>query len=179
MFTMVQKKISETNKVTITYDEEKGNKIVNSYYFVETIGKGAYSKVKRAIHLETKKEYAIKILNKRLLRKKKKSYGKTSDGWMKINYMIQDALNEIEIYKQFPQTHQNVLKLYEIINDDTNDKTYLVMELADYGSIVSINEKTGVFTLNSHYDNEKYDEKLIKRFILDIAKGLSFCKFFV
>ena len=53
------------------------------------------------------------------------------------------------------------------------------MELADYGSIVSINEKTGVFTLNSHYDNEKYDEKLIKRFILDIAKGLSFCKFFV
>lgn len=144
--------------------------------FQDTIGKGAYSKVKRCINLKNNKLYAVKILNKRLLRKKKKSYGKTDQGTLKINYMIDDALNEIKIYKNFPQTNQNVLKLYQILNDETNDKTYLIMELADYGAIVSLNEKTGVFSLNSHYDNEKYDEKVMKKIILDIATGLAFCK---
>ena len=173
---MDKQKIYETNIVSISYDEETNNKIVNDFLFIETIGKGAYSKVKRVINLKTKKEYAVKILNKRLLRKKKKSYGKTSEGTLKINYMMDDALNEIEIYKNFPQINDNVLKLYEILNDDENDKTYLIMELADYGAIVSLNEKTGVFSLNSHLDNNKYDESLIKRIILDVSKGLAFCK---
>ena len=48
------------------------------------------------------------------------------------------------------------------------------MELAEKGSIVSLDEKTGVFTINKSYDNDKYDEKLIKSWILDIAKGIKF-----
>ncbi len=52
---------------------------------------------------------------------------------MKINYMIDDALNEIEIYKSFPNMN-NVLKLYQLLNDDENDKTYLIMELLDFGN---------------------------------------------
>jgi [calcium/calmodulin-dependent protein kinase] kinase len=167
--------IIETSNVKVGYDEKTNNKVVNEFYFLDTIGKGAYSKVKKCINLNTKKEYAVKILNKRLLRKKKKSYGKTKEGTMKINYMIDDALNEIEIYKSFPNmNNNNVLKLYQILNDEENDKTYLIMELGDYGQLVSLDEKTGIFSLNSHYDNKKYDEKLIKKFILDISKGLKF-----
>ena len=100
---------------------------MNEFYFMDTIGRGAYSKVKKCINLKTKEEFAVKILNKRLLRKKKKSYGKTKEGMLKINYMIEDALNEINIYKSFPGTNKNVLKLYQILNDNKKDKTYLII----------------------------------------------------
>ena len=166
--------IFETDKVTVNYDKKTGNKIVNEFYFLDTIGRGAYSKVKNCINLNTREEFAVKILNKRLLRKKKKSYGKTKEGTLKINYMIDDALNEINIYKTFNEYNNNVIRLYQILNDNKKDKTYLIMELAQKGPLVTLNEKTGIFCINSNYNNNIYDEKLIKKWILDIAKGLKF-----
>ena len=166
--------IIETDKVTVNYDKKTGNKIVNEFYFLETIGRGAYSKVKKCIDLNTREEYAVKILNKRLLRKKKKSYGKTKEGTLKINYMIEDAINEINIYKSFPEANENVIRLYQILNDNKKDKTYLIMELAQRGPLVTLNEKTGVFCINKNYKDDIYDEKLMKKWILDIAKGLKF-----
>ena len=166
--------IYETDNVTVNYDKKTGNKIVNEFYFLETIGRGAYSKVKKCINLNTREEFAVKILNKRLLRKKKKSYGKTKEGTLKINYMIEDAINEINIYKSFPEANDNVIRLYQILNDNKKDKTYLIMELAQKGPLVTLNEKTGVFCINKNYRDDIYDEKLIKKWILDIAKGLKF-----
>ena len=166
--------IFETDNVTITYDKKTGNKIVNEFYFMDTIGRGAYSKVKKCINLKTKEECAVKILNKRLLRKKKKSYGKTKEGMLKINYMIEDAINEINIYKSFLGTNKNVLKLYQILNDNKKDKTYLIMELAEKGPLVTLNEKDGVFCINTNYRDDIYDEELIKTWIYDIANGLKF-----
>jgi len=166
--------IIETDKVTINYDKKTGNKIVNEFYFLDTIGRGAYSKVKKCINLNTREEFAVKILNKRLLRKKKKSYGKTKEGTLKINYMIEDAINEINIYKSFPEGNNNVIRLYQILNDNKKDKTYLIMELAQKGPLVTLNEKTGVFCLNKNYRDDIYDEQLMKKWILDIAKGLKF-----
>ena len=166
--------IFETDNVTVTYDKNTGNKIVNEFYFMDTIGRGAYSKVKKCINLKTKEEFAVKILNKRLLRKKKKSYGKTKEGTLKINYMIDDAINEINIYKSFPDTNKNVLRLYQILNDNKKDKTYLIMELATKGPLVTLNEKTGIFCINNNYRDDVYDENLIKSWIYDIANGLKF-----
>ena len=166
--------IYETDNVTVNYDKKTGNKIVNEFYFLETIGRGAYSKVKKCINLNTREEFAVKILNKRLLRKKKKSYGKTKEGTLKINYMIEDAINEINIYKSFPEANDNVIRLYQILNDNKKDKTYLIMELAQKGPLVTLNEKTGVFCINKNYRDDIYDEKLMKNWILDIAKGLKF-----
>ena len=166
--------IFETDKVTVTYDKNTGNKIVNEFYFLDTIGRGAYSKVKKCINLRTKEEFAVKILNKRLLRKKKKSYGKTKEGTLKINYMIEDAINEINIYKSFQGTNENVIQLYQILNDNNKDKTYLIMELASKGPLVTLNERTGVFCLNSNYRDDIYNEQLIKTWIYDIANGLKF-----
>ena len=166
--------IYETDNVTVTYDKNTGNKIVNEFYFMDTIGRGAYSKVKKCVNLKTKEEFAVKILNKRLLRKKKKSYGKTKEGTLKINYMIDDAINEINIYKSFSGTNENVIKLYQILNDNKKDKTYLIMELAEKGPLVTLNEKAGIFCINSNYRDDVYDEKLIKTWIYDTANGLKF-----
>ena len=72
--------IIETSNVKVGYDENTNHKVVNEFYFLDTIGKGAYSKVKKCINLNTKKEYAVKILNKRLLRKKKNHIVKQKKG---------------------------------------------------------------------------------------------------
>ena len=169
-----QNKIIETDNIEVKYDEKSGSKMVNEFLFKETLGRGAYSKVKKCINTKTNQEYAVKIVNNYLLRKKKKAFDKTKEGTLLIHYMIEDALNEIQTYKAFPSEHQNILSLYQILNDKEKDKTYLIMELAEQGSLVTLDEKTGVFTLNKNYDNTKYDEKLIKSWILDIATGIKF-----
>jgi [calcium/calmodulin-dependent protein kinase] kinase len=166
------KNILETDKIEIIYDEESGHKIVNNFIFQEIIGRGAYSKVKRCIDKETKKELAVKVIKNYLLRKKKKAFDKTSSGSLLIHYMIEDAINEMKTYKAIPKEHPNILSLYQILNDNEKDKTYLIMELAE--PLVTINEETGIFTLNNKFDNNKYDEKLIKKWILEIASGLKF-----
>ena len=168
----ISKNIIETDKIEIIYDEESGHKIVNNFIFQEIIGRGAYSKVKRCIDKETKKELAVKVIKNYLLRKKKKAFDKTSSGSLLIHYMIEDAINEMKTYKAIPKEHPNILSLYQILNDNEKDKTYLIMELAE--PLVTINEETGIFTLNSKFDNNKYDEKLIKKWILDIASGIKF-----
>ena len=157
----ISKNIIETDKIEIIYDEESGHKIVNNFIFQEIIGRGAYSKVKRCIDKETKKELAVKVIKNYLLRKKKKAFDKTSSGSLLIHYMIEDAINEMKTYKAIPKEHPNILSLYQILNDNEKDKTYLIMELAE--PLVTINEETGIFTLNNKFDNNKYDEKLIKK----------------
>ena len=142
------KKIIETDKVEIKYDEATGKKIVNEFLFQETLGRGYYSKVKKCVNIKTKEEYAVKIINNYLLRKKKKAFDKTNEGSLLIHYMIEDAINEIKTYKVLPKEHPNILSLYQIINDKEKDKTYLIIELAEKGSLVTLDEKTGVFTLN-------------------------------
>ena len=168
----IPKKIIETDNLVIKYDEESGHKIVNEFIFQETIGRGAYSKVKKCIDLNTKKEFAVKVIKNYLLRKKKKAFDKTNTGSLLIHYMIEDAINEIKTYKSMPQNHPNVLSLYQILNNKEKDKTYLIMELAE--PLVTVNGETGVFTLNSKFDNNKCDEKLVKKWILDIASGIKF-----
>lgn len=169
-----ENKIIETNKLEIKYDEETGKKIINGFQIHEIIGRGLYSKVKKCVNTETKKPFATKILNKFLLKKKKKSFSKTEDGGLVIHYMLEDAMNEIATYKYLPSRHPNILTLYQILNDEEKEKTYLIMEYAEKGQLVTINEETGVFTINKNYNDKIYDEKLIKKWIKEVANGIKF-----
>jgi serine/threonine protein kinase len=173
----------ETSQVNIFYDEETGNKIVNDYLFISTIGKGSYAKVKLCKHLPTQKLYAVKIINKTLLAKKKKGYGRDSEGNMVIYYMLDDALNEIHILKKLHEDagHKNVARLYEIINDEQMGKIYLFIEHCTRGSIMEYNERTGIFSINKFYLDKKnfivdYEENILKKFIKDLSEGLDFSK---
>ena len=75
-------------------------------------------------------------------------------------------------YKVITKEHLNILSLYQFLNYNEKDKTYLIMKLAE--PLVTINEETGIFTSNNKFDNNKYDEKLIKKWILEIVSGLKF-----
>lgn len=60
-----------------------------------------------------------------MLAKKKKAYTRDENGYMKIIYMLDDALSEINIFKLINNRNINIIKIYEIIEDDDTEKTYI------------------------------------------------------
>ena len=47
---------------------------------------------------------------------------------------LDEVYTEIEIMKKL--NHNNVIRLFEIIDDPLSDKLYLVMPVADYGECI-------------------------------------------
>ena len=88
-------------------DKKKGN-----YILGETIGEGAFAKVKLAKHIFTGEKVAIKILNKEII-------SKNSD--------IKKIKKEITILQKLK--HKNIIQLYEIM--ETNKSLYIVMEYCE------------------------------------------------
>lgn len=72
---------------------------------------GAFGKVIKVEHKKTKQIYAIKEINKKNL---------------KDNNMVEQVSNEVKI--MYSLNHQNILKLYNHFEDDTN--IYLILEFA-------------------------------------------------
>ena len=103
--------MSKNRKIIVQkkYSRKKGN-----YYLEETIGEGAFAKVKLGIHIPTGEKVAIKILNKDRL------FEDTSEDINKIR-------KEINILKRI--RHKNVIQLYEIIEIKSN--LYIVMEYCE------------------------------------------------
>eukprot|EP01135_Chromosphaera_perkinsii_P005248 Nk52_evm17s327 gene=Nk52_evmTU17s327 len=85
------------------------------YELYDTIGKGNFGKVKRAKHRLTGDEVAIKIVDKKKL----------------VDDQISRLRTEISIMKLL--NHPNIVRLYEIVETDTN--MFLVMEHCAGGEI--------------------------------------------
>lgn len=97
--------------------------------FIKTIGKGYYSKVKLVINRQDGKRYVIvsyqaaKIINKSQLKARKSSLEEDENGNLVRDNLLEDAVSEISILKELD--HPNIIKLYEIINHEDEDKIYL------------------------------------------------------
>ena len=103
----------KNNKIIVQnkFCRKKGN-----YYLEETIGEGAFAKVKLGIHIPTGEKVAIKILNKDHL----------FEGSPESND-IQKIRKEINILKRI--RHKNIIQLYEIIESKSN--LYIIMEYCE------------------------------------------------
>ena len=88
---------------------------INNYIFKEDIGQGNFGKVKLAIYKPTNEEFAIKIINKKMIKLKMKNV----------------IFKENEIITKF--NHINVIFVYNII--DTPDNYYIVMEYCKRGEL--------------------------------------------
>ena len=84
-------------------------KKIGNYLLSSTIGMGTFSKVKLGVHIPTKENVAIKILDK---------------SHIKDNSDIQRIQREIYILKKL--RHQNIAQLYETITSERH--IYIVME---------------------------------------------------
>ena len=89
---------------------------LNEYKIEETIGEGAYGKVKLATHLQTNEKVAIIFINKHKLTH-------TGDN--------ECILNEIKVLSTL--NHPNILKAFEVFEDEMN--YYIVMERPTKGDL--------------------------------------------
>ena len=101
--------VSKKNKF-----KQKGN-----YILENTIGEGAFAKVKLAKHIITGEKVAIKILPKRNLTSTNKT--------IKNNNNISKIKKEINILRRLH--HKNIIQLYEII--ETENNLYIIMEYCE------------------------------------------------
>ena len=96
--------------------KNEDNILIEDYILLETIGEGAFGKVKLGIHKPTKQEVAIKIFEKKNLSSP------------------QDLLvfkKEISILKKL--NHPNIIKIYNLLEDESN--YYIIMEYALKGDL--------------------------------------------
>ena len=111
----LDRKIMVHKKIT----RRKGN-----YILEETIGEGAFAKVKLGTHIHTGEKVAIKILNKEKLFEEALE-DNLANGIEGCD--IQKIRKEINILKRL--RHKNVIQLYEIMESKTN--LYIVMEYCE------------------------------------------------
>lgn len=94
--------------------------IINDYILLNELGKGSYAEVRLCKEKTSDRLFAIKIMSKQFLRKKK---------------FMDDVKREVAIMKKL--THENVLRLYEVIDDPKCNKLYLVLEYMKRGDLYS------------------------------------------
>ena len=87
-----------------------------NYNFIKTIGEGTFGKVKLALHKITKEQVAIKILEKKKI---------------KSNKDLERIEKEIKYLKKL--NHPNIVKIYEIIENENN--FYISMEYVSGGEL--------------------------------------------
>jgi len=103
-------------------EEERQNRL-NQYVLKEDIGRGMLGEVKKAINTDTQNGRAVKIILKSNL--KPEVTGKAENNNCSQLEMDLALLKKID--------HQNIVKVYEVINDPKEDKLYFITELVGKG----------------------------------------------
>jgi serine/threonine protein kinase len=107
------------------------------------------------MHVNTQKPYAMKILDKESLKKTKQGKDLTA---------LDLVYKEINILKELK--HPNVVKLFEVIDDENEEKLYLIMEYMSEGIAFDSNEK------------KLYSEVEAKKYFLDMLLGMEYSIYF-
>jgi hypothetical protein len=119
------------------YLKRKRAKFIGPYLFGDVIGQGSYAKVKECLDRRNLCRRAVKIMQRRRLRK-------TPHG-------EKMAATEIRILKKL--NHPNIIKLYDFIRNDEKQKLYLFIDLC----VVSLQEMLDL-------DEQQKQLKIIKSF---------------
>ncbi|KAA1107229.1 hypothetical protein PGT21_006928 [Puccinia graminis f. sp. tritici] len=157
---------------------EFGQKQVNQYLIKHEIGRGSFGAVQLAEDAQTGLSYAIKELSKtRLKRKFARELRAINHPFLENNHHHQqtryqhqqqqvDALflirNEVAIMKKI--RHQNLVRLYEVLDVEGEDSLYMVMEYCPGGSLMRLVQETRqqklaqLGLLDHHYLEERKGE---------------------
>lgn len=126
-----RKSVKHTDSLTATSVNKGKQWYINQYLCYKFLGKGAFGKVCLAKDVTTNLKYALKVLNKSLLRRKRiLRKGKPPTN------MLENIFREIAIMKKL--NHPNVLQIHEVIDDPDNDKLFMVIDYMDNGSVLGI-----------------------------------------
>ncbi|KAL4432322.1 hypothetical protein ABPG74_011081 [Tetrahymena malaccensis] len=142
-----------------------GQKTMNQYEIGNVLGEGQYGKVRYAKVKDLNggfQEFAIKYFKKQQLKKMKQFY-KDEKGRTKIFTGIQTVQSEIAVMKKLE--HENIVKLYEVIDDTENDKIYLVIDFAEKGQLIEYDERKQLFLLEKKHQDKGTIEGELEYFV--------------
>ncbi|QHS73165.1 serine/threonine protein kinase TOS3 [Saccharomyces paradoxus] len=156
-------RIKETKKVKLSYNPLTKRQILNNFEILATLGNGRYGKVKLARDLDTGGLVAIKILNK---------FEKRSGYSLQLKVESPRVNQEIEVMKRCH--HENVVELYEILNDPESSKVYLVLEYCSRGPVKWCPEnKMEIKAVGPSILTFQQSRKIV----LDVISGLEYLHF--
>jgi serine/threonine protein kinase len=155
-----------TSQLQKDHDED-GNKTFNGYALLSLVARGSFGKVKLACKTNddgTKMMYAVKIYSKSTLGRKKMSLSKS-----KIPTPLDGVRHEINIMSRL--NHSNILKLYEVVDDEHFDKIYLITEWINDGASMVWNPNTFSF----HFQGINiYSEDLVRNAFIQLASAIDY-----
>lgn len=120
-------------------------KRVGQWELHETLGKGTFSKVKKAIHCETGIQCAIKIIDKENLAKQ---------------CLEEQLKREIAVMKLLK--HPHVVRLFEVMQ--TLNHIYIVLELVSNGEL-----------FERIVESRRFDEDTGRKYFQQLISGLYYC----
>ena len=149
---MDTRSVATTNNLKSS--RKNGHKKINQYIRHNQIGQGAFSKVYRCVSEIDGKDYAMKIINK-----KKQS--------RKINFNLKKHCNfvdnEVAILRKM--NHENVFKLFEVIDDPNEDKLYIITEFVRNGTLEArVNQKPEPLQMSD-----------IRKYFLGLIHAIEYC----
>lgn len=158
----IQYEVKETNDVkrnrvklppTMTHakpttgDWLKKRYIVNNYILLDTLGTGSYGEVRLCKDRTTDNLFAIKIISKEMLKKRKS--GNSNETY------FEDIRREIAIMKKL--VHPNVLRLFEVLDDPNVNKMYLVLEYMKEGDLINVLKSREISSASSSCGGNNYN----------------------
>ena len=135
-----------------------GNKYVNQYVLVKTLGTGTFGRVMLCVNVIDKRQYAIKVIdkakhiNRQGLRRKR---GGTDP--------LRDIRREVAILKKL--NHPNITYLHEVIEDVSSDQLFMVLEYCPGGPCLRQRANGSV---------KRVRESVAVGWIRDICRGLTY-----
>lgn len=156
-----------TSSVTVGKDSDRYT-TVNQYSILKKIGEGSYGKVK--LCRSGDKLFAMKVINKELLRKRREIH-RTPEGQRIVKNALEDIAQEVAIMKKLK--HQNIVRLCEAIDGEESAKMYLIMVYCENGSLLEWDEDQQVF-FSPWNENRPISENWARTFFRDIVCGLEY-----
>eukprot|EP00287_Rhodomonas_sp_CCMP768_P019270 CAMPEP_0202818798 /NCGR_PEP_ID=MMETSP1389-20130828/8611_1 /ASSEMBLY_ACC=CAM_ASM_000865 /TAXON_ID=302021 /ORGANISM="Rhodomonas sp., Strain CCMP768" /LENGTH=386 /DNA_ID=CAMNT_0049491223 /DNA_START=104 /DNA_END=1264 /DNA_ORIENTATION=+ len=142
--------VTETSSLEKSKSSD-GTKMINSFEVIKALGKGAFGKVKLCKDTHDGQLYAIKIMDKTVLKKKRQG----------MSNMLESVKKEIAIMKKL--SHANVVRLFEVIDDPSQSKLYLRLEYVEGGQCMPSANGTKPLSVAT-----------AQRYFVDLVNGLEY-----
>ncbi|OHS97926.1 CAMK family protein kinase [Tritrichomonas foetus] len=126
-------------------ESEKAHKQINQYLILKTIGEGSFGKVYLALDTITKRHFALKRFKLKELQH--------------IESGVSQLEREISVKRRI--VHSSIVRLYDVLHEETTDTVYLIEDFADCGSLDGFLDK-------------KLEMSLVKHIFLKVLHGVSY-----
>lgn len=129
---------------------------LNQYRLMDEIGKGSYGVVRLCYSDFDQANYAMKIISKKRVMRKA---GLRRPGDKGKNPGLESLQREIAILKKVD--HPYVVRLYEVLDDPSEDNLYLVFELMERGEVMEVPGKP-------------LSESNARKYFIDVVLGIEY-----